>query len=76
MTVRDRGRLTPVDVVFFGVGFTALAFLGEPFYSLLSQNSGDLGTGTEFLFTMIVPGLVLTLLFSIYAISFFDLGGS
>jgi len=76
MTVRDRGRLTPVDVVFFGVGLAALAFLAEPFYSLLNQQQSSLGTGTELLFTMIVPGLVLTLLFSIYSISFFDLGGS
>jgi len=72
----DRGRLTPVDVVFFSVAVAALYFLGQPFLALLNQQSGQLGTGTELLFTMLVPGLVLALLFSVYTISFFETGES
>lgn len=63
----DRGRLTPVDVVFFAVGIAVLAFLSGPMYTLLDQSNLD--TSVEYMFVMIPGGLVVSLLFMIYRTS-------
>jgi len=70
----DRGRLTPVDVIFIAVGLAALAFLSEPFYTALSQSSGSLSEGTEILFRMLPPALVTMLIFVTYRTAL--IGGS
>jgi len=58
----DRARLTPVDVVFFGVVIFILGHLAGPVYQILAENSADLGTGTTYLFQMIFPAMILTVL--------------
>lgn len=58
----DRARLTPVDVVFYGVALLLLAFMAEPMYSTLRDNAGHLGTGEAYLFQMIYPATILTLM--------------
>jgi len=62
----ERGRITPIDVVFVGASVAALAFLAEPLYSLLNQSNNGLGPGVELLFRMIVPGLLGSLLLIVY----------
>jgi len=68
----ERGRLTPVDVIFVGVGLAALTFLVGPLYSLLDTSS--LSTGTELLFRMLPPSLVAMLVFVSYRTAL--IGGS
>ena len=58
----SRGRLTPVDVVFYGVAIFLLAIFADPIYTLLSQNSGSLQTGEAYLFQLIFPALVGTIM--------------
>lgn len=62
----DRARLTPVDVVFFGVVIFILGHLAGPVYQILSENSADLGTGTAYMFYMIFPAMILTVLSLVY----------
>lgn len=57
-----RGRLTPVDVVFYGVAIFILAIMASPIYTLLSQNSGSLQTGEAYLFQMVFPALIGTIM--------------
>jgi len=71
----DRGRLTPVDVVFVGVALAALAGLAPALYDALGQQSGNLGQGTELLMQMLAPALVVTLLVVVYRTSLLG-GGS
>lgn len=72
MRFDERGRLTPVDVVFVGVGLAVLAFLGEPLYDLIT--SSQMATGPLLLFRMLVPALVAMLIYTIYRRSL--LGGA
>lgn len=72
MTGRDRGRLTPVDVVFISVAVAALAFLAEPFYTVLGSSS--LSTETELMFKMLPPALIATVLYVTYRISLLGSG--
>lgn len=55
----ERGRLTPVDVVFAAAAIAVFSFMVQPFYNVLSDAS--LGQGTGLLFQMLPPALVLTL---------------
>jgi hypothetical protein len=65
--IGDRGRLTIVDVVFIAVSVAVLAALAPAVYTLLQQQAGELGTGSGYLFQMVVPGIVATLLVVTYA---------
>lgn len=65
--MNDRARLTPVDVIYIGVGIAVLAFLVEPLYMLMNANAGELGKAEAFLFQMIVPGIVMTILYVMYS---------
>jgi len=58
----DRGRLTPVDVVFFGMAGALVLILGPVFLEVLNDNAGSFSQPTAFLFQLIVPGLLMTLL--------------
>lgn len=58
----ERGRLTPVDVVFFGMAGALVLILGPVFLEVLDANAGRISTPTAFLFQLIVPGLLMTLL--------------
>lgn len=58
----DRARLTLVDVVFLGASIAVLSALVPPLYDLLNQQASQLGTGELYLFQLVVPGIVLTLL--------------
>lgn len=63
----ERGRITPVDVVFFGVAVAALTFLMQPMLTLLGQ--ANLDPSVEYMFVMIPGGLVVSLLWVIYRTS-------
>lgn len=65
--MNDRARLTPVDVIFIAVGFAVLAFLSEPLYTVMNDQASTLGKPEAFLFQLIVPGIVLTMLYVTYA---------
>ena len=62
----SRGRITIVEVVFFAASIAVLAFVTEPMYSILDQYASELGTGEAFLFRMVVPGLIMTVLVLVY----------
>lgn len=62
----DRGRLTPIDVVWAVVSLAALAALSPAFYSFLSKNAYIASTPVVFLLQMLVPLLGLTLIAIIY----------
>ena len=57
----DRARLTPVDVVYFGVGFLILAFMAKPIYTVLNSNASELSAGAAYLYQMIFPAMIITL---------------
>ncbi|WP_049970762.1 hypothetical protein [Haladaptatus cibarius] len=61
-----RGRLTPVDVVYYGVAVLLLGFLAEPMYTVMNDNAGELGTGTAYLFQLAFPAMVVTVLTVVY----------
>lgn len=61
-----RARLTPVDVVYYGVALLILAFFAGPMYTVMNDNAGQLGTGTAYLYQLVFPGLVATLIFVVY----------
>lgn len=61
-----RARLTPVDVVYYGVALFLLAILAEPMYIVLTDNAHRLGTGEGYLFQLIFPALLLTLASVVY----------
>lgn len=62
----DRGRLTPVDIVFYGVALFLLGILAGPIYTVLADSAGSLGTGTELLFHMVFPAMILTIMTVVY----------
>lgn len=62
----DRARLTPVDVVIYGVAFMLLAIFAPMVYTVMRDNAGFLGTGEAYLFQMVVPALIVTLMFVVY----------
>lgn len=61
-----RARLTPVDVVFFGVALMLLAFFADPIYTVMRDNASSLGPGEAYLFQMIFPALVVTIMSVVY----------
>jgi hypothetical protein len=65
--MNQRGRLTPVDIVFVVASLSVLAFLSEPFYTLLG--GAGLSTGVELLFRMLPPALVAMLIYVVYRTS-------
>jgi len=62
----DRARLTPVDVVYFGVAVFILGHFAGPIYTVLGDSAGSLGPGEAFLFQMIFPALLLTIISVVY----------
>lgn len=62
----DRARLTPVDVVYYGVALMLLGFLARPMYRVMNDNAGAVGTGTAYIFQMVYPALLVTLLVVVY----------
>jgi len=64
--VTDRGRLTPVDVVFFLVSMGAMAALAPVFLDFLNQNAYQATTPQVWLLRLLVPTLLLTILALIY----------
>lgn len=62
----DRGRLTPVDVLLFGAAALVLLLMAGPWYTMLSQNASELGAGSGYVFQLVFPVLVITLLYCIY----------
>lgn len=62
----DRARLTPVDVIIYGVALFLLASLIGPIYTLLDAKAGELSMGTGLLFQMIVPAMLVMLLSVVY----------
>jgi hypothetical protein len=64
-----RGRLTPVDVAYLGVALFFLGILAEPIYMLLAQNIDALGTGDVYMVRMIIPGAIVGLFVTMFAIA-------
>jgi len=64
----NRARLTPVDVVFYGVALALLAFFAEPIYTVMrdSASAGHLQTGEAYLFQIIFPALIVTIIIVTY----------
>lgn len=62
----ERGRLTPVDVIFYGVALLLMGFLAAPIYSTLNANASSMGTGVGYLFQLVFPALVITILYRVY----------
>lgn len=61
---RNRARLTPVDVVLFGVVLFLLSRLAIPVYEVVQGS--DIGTAPGYLFAMIFPAMILTVLSLIF----------
>lgn len=64
-----RAQLTIPDMVLTAAALVVLYPLAAAFYKILDANAGELGTGTAYLFQMVVPGLVVTLLVIVFAIA-------
>jgi hypothetical protein len=65
--IRDaRGRLTPVDIVFYGVALFTAALFAEPWYSTLRGNAGQFGAGEAYIFQLIYPAFLITLMSMVY----------
>jgi len=64
-----RAQLTIPDMVFAVASIVVLYPLAAAFYDVLHANAGDLSTGTAYLFQMVVPGLVVTILIILFAIA-------
>ena len=62
----DRARLTPIDIVYYGVGLFLLGVFAKPIYMVLNGNAGELGTGAGLLFQMIFPSMVVTLMVVVF----------
>jgi len=62
----QRARLTPVDIVFYGVALFLLGVMAEPMYTVLTDNAGELGTGAGYVFQLVFPGLVMTIMIVVY----------
>jgi hypothetical protein len=58
----DRARLTFIDVIFLGISLAVLAILARPLYSVLDKQADVLSTGEAYMFQLLVPGIVATLL--------------
>lgn len=63
----NRARLTPVDVVFAATSLAMVAFFAQPVYTALNDNADALGTGAAYMFQMLMPALIVTLLFVVFA---------
>lgn len=61
-----RARITPVDVVMFAATLAALGFLIAPMLTIVNNNAHHLSTPTGYLFAMIPPALLMTLLIVIW----------
>jgi len=59
-----RARLTPADLIVFGVVIFLISRLAVPVYDLLSQS--QVGTAPGYLLQMIFPAMILTTLSLIY----------
>lgn len=62
----ERARLTPVDIVYYGVAVLLLGLLASPMYTVLNDNAGELGTGEALLFQMMFPAMLLTVMGIVY----------
>jgi hypothetical protein len=62
-----RARITLVDIIYIAVSMAVLAFLAPVLYDLLAAKAGVLGTGELYLFQLIVPGILITMLMVIYS---------
>ena len=62
----ERARLTPVDVIYYGVALLLLGFLAAPMYTVMNDNAGELGTGTAYIFQLAFPSMVVTIMFVVY----------
>lgn len=62
----SRARLTPVDIVYYGVVLTTLAIMAEPIYNALTNNAASLGTSEAYVFQLVFPAAIVTVLTMIY----------
>lgn len=62
----SRGRLTPVDVVYYGTALLLLSFLAAPMYQVMNDNASSLGAGSGYLFQLVFPAMVITIVSVVY----------
>jgi len=62
----DRARLTPIDAIFIGVAIFVLGNLAPAVYTVFSNNAGSMSTGTAYVWQLIFPGLIVTILVVTY----------
>jgi len=62
----DRARLTPVDAVFIAVAIFVFGNLAAPVYTVLANNTGSMSTGAAYVWQLIFPGLIMTILIVTY----------
>lgn len=62
----SRGRLTPVDVILFGVAVFILGNFIPPIYKLMNDNASSLGTPAAYLFQLVIPSLALSIMVVVY----------
>lgn len=61
-----RGRLTPVDVLFYAVALFVLGVFVGPIFGLMQSNADVMSTATAYVWQLIVPMLIAVILFVIY----------
>lgn len=66
---RDRGRLTLPDFLLLFFSLAVFGALFPPFFDIFSQNAGVMSVGTNFIFQMVLPLLLLVVLAAIYRTS-------
>lgn len=60
---RDRrGRLTLIDVIWLGVSLFLIGVMAGPIFTVVDNHAAILGTGPAYMFRIVVPGLIVTLM--------------
>lgn len=70
-----RARLTLIDVIFMGVSLFVIGIVAGPVFEILDDQAGVIGTGPAFMFRIVVPGLIVTLMVVIWRTSLGGGGG-
>ena len=63
---RSRGRLTPPDIILAGVAALLVTHFAPAMLGLLDSNADSMSPGTVFLFELMVPALLMTILAWVY----------
>ena len=61
-----RARLTPVDVIYIGIALFILGNLAPAVYTTFSNNAGEMSTGAVYVWQLIFPGMIMTIIIVTY----------